>query len=371
MITIITGLPGHGKTLYLISYLKALAEKEGRDVYYSGIKDLLLPWTEFKADEWASLPIGSFIVIDEAQFVFPKKPNGSTLPKYYQDLAVHRHSGYDIFLLTQHPSLVDNFVRNLCGRHLHAIRKFGLQRSNIWEWPSANLSPDKESGQKNAILHKFSFPKESFGLYKSAEVHTVKRSIPAKLILAILFVAAVPIAGYYSFNKYKQRSVKAEDAASTGAAGSSSGASAPAGASGQKASYLNAVGDAKQYLFERVPRVTGLPQTAPRYDEVTKPTTAPVPVACVANEKRCDCFTQQATPMAVPELLCRDIVARGYFVDFDDHGGQNHQQVASASPAGSAALSRSERGSGSSVFTLDEDGYGVLGKRTGRSAGSK
>lgn len=369
MITIITGLPGNGKTLYLISYLKALSEKEGRDVYYSGIKDLLLPWTEFKPEEWFTLPIGSIIVIDEAQRVFPKKPNGAVLPKHYQDLAIHRHSGYDIFLLTQHPSLVDNFVRNLCGRHLHAIRKFGLQRSNIWEWPSACMSPEKASSQGNAILHKFPFPKQVFGLYKSAEVHTVKRNIPAKLILAIMFVMAVPAAGYYAFYRYKQRSVKAQEVASAGAAGSPSGSGS--GGGGSKASYLNAEGDSKQYLFERAPRLAGLPQTAPRYDEVTKPITAPVPVACVANEKRCDCFTQQATPMAVPELLCRDIVARGYFVDFDDHGGRNQQQGVLASLAGSVALSRSEKVSGSSVFTLDEDGYGVLGKRTGRSAGSK
>lgn len=159
MITIITGLPGNGKTLYALTYINAYSEKEKRDVYYSGIKDLLLPWTETKPEEWHTLPPGSIIVIDECQFVFPKKPNGSKLPEFYEKLAVHRHSGYDIFLITQHPSLVDNFVRQLCGRHFHVIRKFGMQRANVWEWASANTSPEKPASHKTAILHKFKYPK--------------------------------------------------------------------------------------------------------------------------------------------------------------------------------------------------------------------
>src|SRR5438034_8009578 len=113
MITFITGLPGNGKTLYALNYIKAYAESEKREVFYSGVKDLLLPWTEVKAEEWMALPAGAIMVIDEAQFVFPKKPNGSKLPEHYEKLAVHRHSGYDIFIITQHPTLVDNFVRQL------------------------------------------------------------------------------------------------------------------------------------------------------------------------------------------------------------------------------------------------------------------
>lgn len=380
MITVITGLPGNGKTLYALSYVKAYAEKEGRDVYYSGISNLTLPWTEFKAEDWLSLPPGAIIVIDEAQFVFPKRPNGSKLPEFYDKLATHRHKGFDIFLITQHPSLVDNFVRQLVGRHLHIIRKFGFARATIYEWSAANVSPQNASSHKTAITHKWKFPKAAYEYYKSAEVHTVKRRVPLQIILGVVLILTVIMLAVLAFQKFKQRSIKKQDDAAVGGATEQS-PPAPQSQSGTtKASYVNAVGDAKQYMFERTPRVQGLPQTAPRYDEVTKPTTAPVPAACVANQYRCDCFTQQATPLNVPDVLCRDIVKRGYFVDFDDNGGhgQKQPQIALNQAAGPVALPTRAGGtgeaatrSGGSVAVLDEDGYGVLGKHTGGSVGKK
>ncbi|MDP5008127.1 MAG: zonular occludens toxin domain-containing protein, partial [Glaciimonas sp.] len=189
MITLITGLPDNGKTLYSLFYIKALAEKDQREVYYSGIKDLTLPWTESKPEEWMSLPAGAIMVIDECQFVFSKKPNGSKLPDFYDQLAVHRHKGIDLFLITQHPNLLDSFVRSLVGRHLHIIRKFGLQRATIYEWSGVNMMPQNASSHKNAIVHKWGYPKEVYSYYKSAEVHTVKRSFPIKIIVAGLFIA--------------------------------------------------------------------------------------------------------------------------------------------------------------------------------------
>lgn len=73
----------------------------------------MLPWTKIEPKKWMDCPPGSIIVIDECQFVFPKKPNGSKLPEFYEKLAIHRHNGYDIFLITQNPTLVDNFVRGV------------------------------------------------------------------------------------------------------------------------------------------------------------------------------------------------------------------------------------------------------------------
>lgn len=376
MITIITGLPGNGKTLYALSYIKAYAETEGRDVYYSGISDLKLPWTEFKPEEWINLPTGAIVVIDEAQFVFAKRPNGSKLPEFYEKLATHRHKGLDIFIITQHPSLVDNFVRQLVGRHLHVIRKFGMSRATIYEWSAANVSPQNASSHKNAITHKWTFPKAAYEYYKSAEVHTVKRKIPVTLILAVLFIVGMLAVAYYVFHRYQQRGIKHDDGPG-GAVSVAPAGAAPSGAGEggvSHASYVNAVSDAKQFIFERTPRLEGLPMTAPRYDEITKPTTAPVPAACLADKVHCSCYSQQATPINVPDLLCRDIVAHGYFVDFDDKGGQNRQERAPGAMRADAVVLNSNnmrekqtsKSSGPSVTSFDtEDGYGVLGKRGG------
>jgi len=372
MITLISGLPGNGKTLYSLVYIKALAEKENREVFYSGIKDLLLPWTEIEAEDWQTLPPGSIMVIDEAQFVFPRKPNGSKLPDFYEKLATHRHMGIDIFLITQDPALIDQFPRKLIGRHLHCVRKFGMSRSTIYEWSVVNLAPFSAASRKNAVIYKWAFPKVAYGYYKSAEVHTHKRSVPMKIILACLLIPTLLGGAVFAALHVEKKMAHPNgvDAAVPGQSG------VVAAGKGGRLSYKDAKEDAQQYLFDRTPRLQGLPQTAPRYDEVTKATTAPVPVACVANASRCDCFTQQATPINVPDLLCRDIVARGYFVDFDDKGGNNRTQEAPMARADIRANDKVEKvamaGSGGAVLDFgDEDGYGVLGKRTGRAAGGK
>lgn len=374
MITLISGLPGNGKTLYALTTIKAFAEKEKREVFYSGIKDLLLPWTEIKPEEWESVPAGAIVVIDEAQFVFPKKPNGASLPAFYTNLATHRHKGIDIYLITQDAALIDVFPRKLIGRHLQVVRKFGMASATIYEWSVVNLAPFSAASRKTAVILKWSFPKVAYGYYKSAEVHTHKRSIPAKIIVAVVAIPLLFAGAAYGFKFVENRlqhpkvaGVEEPSVTNGGLSGKNSGSGKP--------SYKNALEDSQQYLFERTPRVQGLPQTAPRYDEVTKPVTAPVPVACVANPKNCNCYTQQATPINVPEVLCRDIVARGYFVDFDDKGGSAKAQAAPLVSSGIRANDKVEKvataGSGSSVVSFDEDGYGVLGKRTGKSAGAR
>jgi zona occludens toxin len=326
MITLITGLPGNGKTLFALWFVKQKAERENREVYYHNIKDLTLPWSPFDAEKWMHLPKGSIIVFDEAQFVFSKKPNGSKLPDFYEQLAVHRHSGFDLVIITQHPSLIDNFVRQLVGQHFHAVRKFGLQRATIYEWGSVNPGPQLASSQKSAIPLKWAYPKEVFGYYKSAEVHTVKRSIPGKLVLAVLFVAGVLAFGYFALTQFQGRGAKAEQAKTGSAAAISSDTSGSAGGSsgGSAKLGLDPVADAKQYVFKETPRVAGLPQTAPKYDKLTEPVRVPVPAACVqigdiTSKKaiRCKCYTQQGTPMDVEFNMCVQFAQHGFFEDFD------------------------------------------------------
>lgn len=322
MITIITGLPGNGKTLFALWYIKKYAESENRPVFYSGITDLQLPWTLIEPEKWLDLPPGAIMVIDECQFVFPKKPNGATLPDYYSKLATHRHMGIDIFLITQHPSLVDAFVRKLIGRHFHAVRKFGMARSTIYEWAAVNDSPTSLASQKAAIPFRWSFPSEVYGWYKSAEAHTVKRSIPAKLILAILFVIFVICFGFYMLKAYQRRAGVGVDPQPVRAVGVSSSAAGVASGHGVGSApgYVDPMADAKAFVFMNTPRVVGMPHTAPKYDELTKPKRVPVPAMCVSSSKACKCFTQQATPIDVGADSCRQFARDGFFQEFDPDG---------------------------------------------------
>lgn len=348
MITLGTGLPGNGKTLWMLWTIAAKAKKENREVYYHNVKGLngeaVGNWQEFPPEKWMDLPHGCIIVIDECQEVFPRKPNGAQLPPHYEELAKHRHKGFDIFLITQHPTLIDNFVRRLVGQHYHSVRKFGLQRATIYEWSACQPAPENVSSHKNAVTHKWKFPKEVYTWYKSAEVHTVKRAIPMKLVLAVLFVIGVIAGGAFVFYRYKHRYDKPAPGevvkAVPGAA--AAGGGKVAGSGGEKA--FDPVEDAKEYVWKQTPRVAGLAQTAPKYDQLTQPTHVPVPAMCIqkgtvadVRKMSCKCFSQQATPLDVPLTMCLEFARNGYFREFD---ADKDKQEVSRSEASEKVLDR-------------------------------
>lgn len=304
MITLITGLPGNGKTLYALAMVKDLAAKEDRPVFYSGIADIKLPWIEHDATRWMELAPRSIMVIDEVQRVMRPRMHGTTVPDFVAALETHRHKGLDLVLITQHPSLVDANVRRLVGRHLHVVRKFGTQFATIHEWGSVKDNCDKN--RSDSIRHEWRYPKEAFGWYKSAEAHTVKRRIPFK-VWALLAVPVVVIGGFWvGLTSYGSSKPKPANT-------SSSGVVATAPAAGQPARLTPA-----QYVDQFQPRVAGLAYTAPAYDEVTKPVRAPYPAACVRSEARCGCYSQQGTRLDVPKAMCEAIVGGGFFIPWDE-----------------------------------------------------
>ena len=365
MITLITGLPGNGKTLFGLWYIRQKAEKESREVYYHNIKDLTLGWSPFDAEKWMDLPHGSIIVIDECQFVFAKKPNGSKLPDFYEQLATHRHRGFDIYLITQHPSLIDNFVRQLVGQHFHAVRKFGLERATIYEWSAVNAMPTSAASQKAAIPMKWAYPKEVYGYYKSAEVHTVKRSIPLKLFLAVGLVIGVLGFGYWTLDRYQHRLDKNQEAAPAQAAQTvqpGSAAGVATGAGGKKVYEPGSFQDAQHYIAMEQPRIAGLPQSAAKYDELTKPSRVPVPAACIQigsvqsqRQIRCKCYTQDGTPMNVEFNMCIKIAQEGVFLDFNpdpNNGAGVRTASAEALSTGKPNGSSTPPQNGSQVVTI-------------------
>lgn len=306
MINLITGLPGGGKTLYAIDEIRKLAEKEKRQVYFSGIADLKLPWIEHDPLLWMELPPGSIIVIDEAQRTFRPRSNGSVVPKHVEALETHRHLGIDIYVITQHPMLLDGNLRKLVNRHLHIHRIFGAHASTVFEWTKVKDNCDKHT--KDASSRTWKYPKDVFDLYKSAEVHTHKLRLPREvwylLILIMLFVGG----SYYLYSGRIAGGHQAE------APKPSDNAQQPFGSRGGPPAAFTPL----QYAESFRPRIEGLAYTAPAYDQVTKPTKAPYPAACVSASSRCQCYTQQGTKLETTPSLCLSIVAGGFFMAWDE-----------------------------------------------------
>lgn len=315
MITLITGLPGNGKTLYALASIKVKAEKEGRTVYYSGIADLKLPWIEHPPEQWMDLPAKSMMVIDEVQRVMRPRMHGTAVPPFVAALETHRHKGVDLVLITQHPMLLDSNVRRLVGQHFHVVRKFGTHFATVHEWASVKESCDKN--REDSIKHEWRYPKEVFDYYKSAEAHTVKRRIPMKLwvLLALPFVIVGGI--WFGIEHSKPKPASTPAGIAPGAPGSTQQAG-------------KQVLTASQYVDQFAPRVSGLAYTAPAYDELTKPVRAPYPAACVASATRCSCYTQQGTALEVPKSLCLSIVSGGFFVAWDEREPPERRHEAAA-----------------------------------------
>lgn len=317
MITVITGLPGNGKTLYALTLVKALSEKEGRPVFYARIKGLKLPWTLIDPFEWFKCPPNAIIVIDEAQksadpsdpkspTLFGVRQRGAPVPIWAAKLEDHRHGGVDLFILTQDAMLLDSHDRKLCERHFHMRRTFGMQRATIHEF-TGGARANASTTQKGSIRHEWAFNKEAYAWYESAEVHTHKARIPVRVWLFLALPLLLGALVWFFWTRIDPSRKQA--ALDEQAAGASQGGARSAASAGRPVT-------AADYAADFRPRVAGLAYTAPAYDEVTKPVEAPYPAACVEMAKRCECFSQQGTKLEVPAYLCQGIVKGGFFVSW-------------------------------------------------------
>ncbi len=238
MITLVTGLPGHGKTLFTLAEIhqewieKPKKKSEPlRPVYYlsktavdspgSGIAGLTLDgWSEFTDPQsWWDLPNGSIIVIDECQYCLPRRSPGKE-PEWIAQFAEHRKKGFDIYLITQDCRNMDYFVRRLAGQHIHYWRPMGAKAATRWEFPKAIDKPDDHFEQKNATSKKLvKHPKAFYSAYASANVHTVKTKIPIKLLLFPVALLVTGVLIYFGINKLTGKKPPIESSSTLGLPG--------------------------------------------------------------------------------------------------------------------------------------------------------
>lgn len=343
-ITLHTGLPGNAKTLFTIRHVVDWAASEDRPVYFAGIKGLLVDDPRLKGTQWIpfdpltwheNVPSGSIIVIDEAQKIFRSRSSSASPLKHVTELEEHRHKGLDFVLITQHPSLVDTAVRRLTQTHRHLVRIWGAPATTVHRWDAVRDNCDKPSARKDSEASKWVFDKSLYGVYHSADVHTMKFRVPGRVKLLLALPVVLFCLGYFAYSKLNKVASSADDVAAVvhsaapvgvvvppSPAGRAGGAGAGAGA--VPLAVSDPLADAKSYVAMRTPRLEGLPETAPRYDALTVPVRVPVPAMCVqigpdhdGGKVRCVCYTQQATRMDVPFAMCVELAHGGRFLDFD------------------------------------------------------
>jgi len=342
VITCITGLPRQGKTLWTVNQINELAKKLGLDqtIYVHGIPELRIEGCASLVDPklWWDLPMGSIIFIDEAWQHFPQRHSSAKVPEHVEATSMLGHRGLQLYLITQNGSDLDGFVRGRVGRHIHVERIIGSEMATVFEWPELK-NPKTKGERKVADVKTWAYPKHVYKLYRSSQLHTVKTKIPAKLKWAaagVVMAIVMAIGGVLYFKSHMGVIVgKQAEQKTDSAAPSKNDAAPPAGPA--MAPQTTSTAAAKPNWFdERVPRLAGLPHTAPVYDSLTSPTVAPKPVACVKMRGRCDCYTQQGTKLpGVPKDVCEGIVENGFFDDSPERvqaNGPVAAPVATAAP---------------------------------------
>ena len=348
-INFVTGLPRQGKTLWTLFYVRELAQKQNRPVYYCNIPEVTLDsWQEIDhPDKWMELPNDSIIVVDELQDFWGMASSGARVPLPILELSKHGKRGIDFFFITQDPTLVHQTPRKLAAAHYHVIRIFGSQKAMIHKWP--RMQTDPERAKRTSEKFPWAYPLAAFGKrdkagnwitrpwYKSADVHNIKREIPLKVWAipgGVLLAGLAVWAGVKIFSnmldKAKGSTPSTEQIAIAPAArGGSSGGMAPGVNSGSRDHKTTA-----QYVLDYRPRLADFAFSAPIYDQVTQPVEAPYPAACVAKSGMCKCYSQQATVLRVSEAVCLQIVKEGFFVDWKlpQREAQPRQMQASQAP---------------------------------------
>lgn len=172
MITLITGTPGSGKTLYAVSrIIKEINDNPDRPIY-TDIKGLRIDGVQDAPDDWRTTPEGSLIVYDECQYrdMF-KRERGRTRYEAILDLTTHRHTGRDIWLITQSPTFLHTDVLAVVGEHIHVDRPMGAKLANLYKWRQAETKPQgrtvKEKAENRSL---FKYDKTLFDYYDSVDV---------------------------------------------------------------------------------------------------------------------------------------------------------------------------------------------------------
>ena len=297
MITIITGTPGAGKTLYTIEKLLqplvgtsiTYTNDAGEEVtaprtIYTNINGLLLDHEKIDGGDnqglrdwhqWAKP--GAVIVFDEVQRHWQPRANGSKVPDDIQALETHRHMGVDFIIITQNVMLVDRNIHALAGRHLHVRRIASMPMAIVYEWDHVSRGL---LYAKSLTKSPWRYSKKVFKLYKSAEVHTKQpRKIPGAVWFILAALLGTAVLGPTTYARLTDRI--------NGGKPPEQGATTPASGIGAK------------------PGAPAVPASAPAAAPApVAAASAPVFAGCISTRERCECFDTQGQKMSVDVASC-------------------------------------------------------------------
>lgn len=317
-ITLLTGLPGSGKSARLVKFiLQAIAA--GELVYTCNVDGIkvpgVLPWEDPTA--WRDLPPGSVLVVDEAQQFFRARRSGDP-PEYITAMEKIRHDGVRLILATQQPNYLDTHLRGLVGMHEHLVREDGGKSTFIFRSTGSIIDNVRITKKKAKELYDYEtwvIDPETFTYYTSAQVHTMKYAMPAKLkkaaVLLPLAVAAFALPFVLIFRDGYTKATAGKESEAVPLAARASDARPPR-------RFGTSAGDeprtAEELALLITPTIPGVAWSAPAWSG--REVQSDPHIYCLAVGERdryegCRCFSEQGTRVQMELLECIDVARNG------------------------------------------------------------
>ena len=384
MIYLFTGNMGTGKTSRVVSMI--LNNEDGlfkmkledgtevdRPLYFchiDGLDKRKFNAHELTEEEIMSAPLrdiipqGAVLIVDEAHYTYPVRAAGRPVPPYIQELTELRHYGHTVILMTQHPSQLDVFVRNLVSKHTHLERKaVGMKQ---YTWYKCVTSLDNPAAVTGVESSSWKPPKEAFKYYKSSSQHQkFKKNIPLAVWALVAIFGFMAWKGYNVYQIYKRGSGQSEVVPSA-----SEPQSIPETDQSKSPQDINS--NLKPTDF--VPTLAEKPESKPIYDNVRQVKTFEYIAGCVeGGNSGCTCYSDQGTPLKeITKAMCKDYVKNGLpFNPYkDEHQTAQQPQTApqtAYAPENGQVLTMG----GKSPQNLMYDGYVEAGEKTGFQNGAK
>lgn len=322
-ITLITAVPGSGKTLRTVWYADK-AVKAGEMVFACNVNGLNIPQVADFEDptKWQELPAGSILIVDEAQQFFRAAKPSDPVPEYIKAMETIRHLGIRLILITQHPALLHGNIRALVGLHEHLVRENGKQSAKVYRRSAVIDNVRSHTALAREDNEVWAYPKHVFELYKSAEVHTVERKLQSRFKRGVIMLAiGLGIMGILAYRIHDRLTDEQKGAETAQAARADQPAAPPPSRSSWGDDEERPmVRTAEDYARLYTPLIANAPWSAPAFTNrealadpqlVCMSAGAGVDVDGAHRESSCRCVTEQGTLYATPDVECRRMAREG------------------------------------------------------------
>lgn len=197
MIRLITATPGSGKTCIVIEWLLREIDRGFYKEFYTNIEGLTvcgvrpLPddcdWRQLNPNKSKDEP-PKLVIIDECQYIPAfMKENRSVSNSIGKDLSTHRHYGLDIWFITQSTKLLNDYVLENVGEHVHLFRPKKSKNVQVYWWSYVQKSLTKSAFKDADDKQIWRLNPNMFQYYKStSQVTDSKARISQKLVMGII-----------------------------------------------------------------------------------------------------------------------------------------------------------------------------------------